>query len=351
MKRARLLLIPVSLLYWLIVAVRNWFFEKGILKITKVGVPVISIGNISTGGVGKTPIVEMLLERLKGKYTLSVVSRGYGRKTTGTIVANDGHGKIASAEEVGDEPSQIARKYPDVIVVVDEKRSRGAQRAVDLGAELILLDDGFQHRYLYRDVDIVITTTREILKSDWLLPAGNRRESIGSLKRSDAIFISRCSNLSEYDQVYAKSKNFNKPVVGVQTKLRSFKPAISNQQSTSMDITGKKAIVFSGIGDPKSFDDLLADADVNVVKSLKYPDHHWYSDYDIRTIVAMKKELNADCIITTEKDVSRLIDRQTEFLKNEQVIVAEICQKVIAGEEQLDEILNKCTKEKQHTDN
>lgn len=346
MKHARLVLIPLSFLYWLIVAVRNWFFEKGIFKITKVDVPVISVGNISTGGVGKTPIVEMLVERLKNKCQLSVVSRGYKRKTTGTMIAGDGHGKLVTAEEGGDEPVQIAQKYPGIVVIIDEQRARGAQRAIELGAEMVLLDDGFQHRYLHRDIDIVILTAREILNGDCLLPAGNRREPIGSLKRSDIIFISRCSDMSDYSKAFLKLKKFNKPAIGVQTELKSFKRAISDRPSMSIDIAGKKAIAFSGIGDPKSFGDLLEEAEVSVTKSFIFPDHHWYSDCDIKTIVYAKNKLNADCIVTTEKDVTRLRDRHPEFLKNEEVIVAEIFQKIFAGEEQLDKILNKHIKEK-----
>jgi tetraacyldisaccharide 4'-kinase len=328
-------------LYWLVVAVRNWFFDKGILRITKVDVPVISIGNISTGGVGKTPIVEMLIERLKNKYQLSVVSRGYKRKTKGTVVASDGRGKYVSAEEVGDEPSQIAWKFPELVVVVDEQRVSGAQKAIELGAKMILLDDGFQHRYLYRDINIVILTAEEILNGDWLLPAGNRREPVGSLHRSDAILVSHCSDISEFNEAFSKLNKFNKPVVGVQMKLKSFKRVVSNRPSIPINIAGKRAVAFSGIGDPKSFDDLLAEAEVNIAKRFIFSDHHWYSDYDILTIVNAQKELGADCIVTTEKDAARLKDRHTKFLKDEQVIIAEIYQKIFAGEEKLDEILNK----------
>ena len=138
--------------------------------------PVISVGNISAGGVGKTPFVEMLIEKLKISRQLAVVSRGYKRKTTGTIVVSDGSGKLSSVENSGDEPIQLACKYPELIVVVDEQRVRGARKAIELGAKIILLDDGFQHRYLHRDLNIVILTAEEILNGDLLLPAGNRRE-------------------------------------------------------------------------------------------------------------------------------------------------------------------------------
>jgi tetraacyldisaccharide 4'-kinase len=183
-KKMRKLLFPFSLLYWLVSAVRNWFFDIGFLKSEKVSVPVISVGNISAGGVGKTPFIELLIDNSTTLGRLSVVSRGYGRKSAGTVVVSDGRGKIASVENSGDEPIQLALKFPKVIVVVDEQRVRGARKAIELGAEVILLDDGFQHRYLHRDLDIVLLTSKEILKGDIMLPAGNRREPWKSDRKS-----------------------------------------------------------------------------------------------------------------------------------------------------------------------
>lgn len=201
---------PFSAFYWLGVAIRNLFFDKGILKATKVEVPVISVGNISAGGVGKTPVVEMLVERLKRKRHLAIVSRGYGRKSSGTIIVSDGKRQLVSVEKAGDEAYQIANKYRNLIVVVDEKRVRGAQKAIKLGAELIVLDDGFQHRYLARDLNVVVLTAAEILEGDLLLPAGNRREPIASLERADVVMISRCANKREYKMAAKKLWQYKK---------------------------------------------------------------------------------------------------------------------------------------------
>jgi tetraacyldisaccharide 4'-kinase len=346
MRRARLLLLPFSILYWLGVLVRNWFFEIGILKIENVGLPVISIGNISTGGVGKTPFVEMLVERLSVACQLSVVSRGYGRKSTGTVVVGDGHGNFASAEISGDEPFQLAQKYPELIVVADEKRVRGAFKAIKLGAKLILLDDGFQHRYLHRDLNIVLMTAEEILNGDFLLPAGNKRELVSSLDRADLIVISRCKDLREYDNVcsFGRKRKYIPDhilTVGLQIKFKSFKRAWSSETVEMKSFTGKKAIAFSGIGNPESFEDILKKTDVAVAKHIVFADHHWYSKNDIDTIIRAQNEFCADCIITTEKDAARLRKLFGKFLESEFIYVAEIQQEVIAGDNVLNAAIQK----------
>jgi len=346
MIRARLLLLPFSVWYWLGVVVRNLFFDIGILKIENVGVPVISIGNISTGGVGKTPFVEMLIGRLIANYRLSVVSRGYGRKSTGTVVVGDGHGSFASAESSGDEPIQLARKFPELIVVADEKRVSGAFKAIELGAKLILLDDGFQHRYLHRDLNIVLMTVEEILNGDFLLPAGNRREPISSLERADLIVISRCKDLIEYESVctLGRMKKYipaGMSTVGLQTKIKLFRQAWSSETVGIKKFAGKKVIAFSGIGNPKSFEDILTKADVAVAKHIVFADHHWYSEQDIDSVVQAEKEFGADFIVTTEKDAARLKEPYGKFLKSEFVYVAEIQQEVIAGDNVLNAAIQK----------
>jgi tetraacyldisaccharide 4'-kinase len=349
MKRARLFLLPCSLLYWLAVVLRNWFFDIGILKTTKVSVPVISVGNISTGGVGKTSIVEMLIEKLAISGQLSVVSRGYGRKSSGTIVVSDGHCKVASVEDAGDEPSQLARKFSNLIVVVDEKRVRGAQKAVELGAEMILLDDGFQHRYLHRDLNLVVMTAEEILNGDWLLPAGNRREPMSSLKRADDLIITRCTGIEQFGQVSGMMKMQLKAhrhlslkkegMIGLQTKFKSFKRTPTNEIVEAGQFIGKNIIAVSGIGNPKTFESLLADTGMIVVKHFAFSDHYWFSDEDIQTIVKARKALSVDFIVTTEKDFMRLRERFVEFLRTEPVIVAEIQQVVVAGKDKLDALI------------
>ena len=342
----RKLLLPFSLFYWLGVVVRNWFFDIGVLQSKKVCVPVISVGNISAGGVGKTPFVELLIERLKMNRRVAVISRGYKRKTTGTIVVSDGHGKFSSIENSGDEPVQVAYKYPELLVVVDENRVRGAQKAIELGAQVILLDDGFQHRYLSRDLSIVILTAEEILNGDLLLPSGNRREPFSSLKRADLIVVTRCADIKEYERACAAGREHNSlpaemPTVGLKTKLKAFKRVSSHEIINAEIFTHKNIIAFSGIGNPKSFEDLLMKSNIKVLKHIVFSDHHWYEESDIKRIIETRKQTNADFIITTEKDAVRFQGRFRGFLKAEPVIIAEIQQEIISGDQKLNEVLRK----------
>jgi tetraacyldisaccharide 4'-kinase len=342
----RILLLPFSLFYWLGVAVRNWFFDIGILSSKKVSVPVISIGNISAGGVGKTPFVEMLVERLKIDRHIAVVSRGYHRKSSGTVVVSDGQGTVSSAENSGDEPIQLAQKYPDLLVIVDEDRVRGAQKAIELGANIILLDDGFQHRYLYRDLNIVLLTAEEIMNGDLLLPSGNRREPLTSLKRADMIAITRCADSKEYEHVCTvgwKRTSLPKgtPTMGLKTKLKAFKRVSSDESVEIEKVAHSTCIAFSGIGNPKSFEELMANAKVHILKYFIFPDHYWYKDTDIKTIIDSRKQTHADYIITTEKDAARLRERFSGFLEMEPVIGAEIQQEILSGDQQLNELLQR----------
>ena len=309
------------MLYWIGVVVRNWFFDIGILKTEKLSVPVISIGNISAGGVGKTPLVELLVEKLKNGPQTAVVSRGYKRKTMGTVVVNDGQGKVSSVENSGDEAMQLALKYPELVVVVDEDRVRGARKAVELGAKMILLDDGFQHRYLYRDLDIVVLPAEEILNGDLLLPAGNRREPVSSLMRADVIAVTRCADVKEYERVCAVGRECNSlpaktPTIGLNSNLDTFKRVSSNKMMDAEIFTGLSVTAFSGIGNPKSFEDLLKKANLNVVNHFVFSDHHWYKDKDIKVMRDARKNNNTDFIITTEKDAARLSEKFCRFFGN-----------------------------------
>jgi tetraacyldisaccharide 4'-kinase len=347
-KKMRKLLLPFSFLYWIGITVRNWFFDIGLFRSKKVSVPVISVGNVSTGGVGKTPFVELLIEKLSHRGPLSVVSRGYGRKSHGTVVVSDGHGIISSVENSGDEPMQLAHRYRELIVVVDEQRVRGAQKAIELGARIIILDDGFQHRYLNRDLDIVVVSAGEILNGDVLLPAGNRREPFSSLKRADVIAVTRCADANEYEHVCAVGRErhifpAHSATVGLTTKLKGFTDTSNNESVNAELLRNKNLIAFSGIGNPKSFKDLLLTAKINVVTSIDFPDHHWYQESDVKKIVDEKKRAHADFILTTEKDATRLKGRFEGFLETESVLAVEIQQEIHSGEQRVEELIKRIT--------
>ncbi len=184
----------MSVLYWIIITVRNVFFDKGVIQQKKFPVVIISVGNITAGGAGKTPMVELLLKQFVSTKRCAVVSRGYKRKSEKTVVVSNGQQILTTVYHAGDEPMQLAQKFPQSVVVVDEIRVRGITTALDYGAELVVLDDAFQHRYVQRDIDIVVIPADDCFRASLVLPAGKWREPKAALQRCTAIFITRCEN-------------------------------------------------------------------------------------------------------------------------------------------------------------
>ena len=311
-----------------------------IFRTTFVGVPVVSVGNISAGGSGKTPLVEMLIRRFSESRKVAVVSRGYKRKSSGQVVVSDGTGIRAQTENAGDELSQIARKFPGIIVIADALRVRGAQKAIELGAEVILLDDGFQHRALGRRSNIAIVTAEELLKGDLLLPAGKRREPLSALQRADLIAISRCTGKEEFEQASAAVASFEKPVAALQVKVRNLRDAATGREIPLHSVAQKKAVLFSGIGNPESFVRTARELGVVILEHKVFKDHHWYSEHDMQVIMRYPAGQKAELILTTEKDFMRLRDRPGMFsMMNLPVLIVEIEQQVLYGGEFIDSLI------------
>lgn len=308
MSALRLFLLPLSLVYGAVVFVRNWFFDIGLLPVTKVAVPVISVGNILVGGTGKTPLVEYLARLLQqhGK-KVAIISRGYRRTTKGYVVVSNGAQRCAEASESGDEPAQMAEKLDGVVVVVDENRVRAAQRVVkDFRVNAIILDDGFQHRYLHRHLDLVVVTAGETTSFMPLLPAGNRREPLASLQRADAVVVSRWRHVEDLVQARRVLERWNKPVVGMSLRPTMLVHAASRRHEELSTIKGKNAVAFSGIGQPEAFEWTLQSLAVNVVQHHRFPDHYRYRPRDIEEVIESYKRSQAEYILTTEKDLVRL---------------------------------------------
>lgn len=343
----RPLLLPFVPLYGAGVAIRNWFFDFGLLGTQKVSVPVISVGNLSAGGSGKTPFVELLSKRLMlAGRKVAVVSRGYKRGSSGTLVVSSGVVQCAEASVAGDEPAQLAAKLTGVVVIVDERRARGAKYAIEkFGADVIILDDGFQHRYLKRDLDILVLPVAEVEKPDWMLPAGNRREPMTSIKRASLIALSRCETIERFQEARAVVQKWtNKPVIGVATKVSAFRRASSRFSVDLVGIKGKTAVAFSGIGNPESFGRTLNSLGLEVKQHVVFPDHHLYRESDLKNLENLSAESQADYCVTTEKDVARLSSPKNEyqsFLEKTPLFFVEIEQSVIAGEPELNEGIDK----------
>jgi tetraacyldisaccharide 4'-kinase len=185
----RPLLLPLSLLYGLVVLIRNLLFDFRIMRSTRFKLPVISVGNITVGGTGKTPHVEYLVQLLKNDFKLAVLSRGYKRKTKGFILAS----KKTGVADIGDEPLQIKLKFPDVNIAVEHNRVKGVRTLIERipKLNLVILDDAYQHRYIRPGLSILLVDYNRPIFHDMLLPAGNLRESWHNAKRADIIIITK----------------------------------------------------------------------------------------------------------------------------------------------------------------
>ena len=337
------LLLPFSWLYGAAVALRNLVFDIGLARVEKCQVPVISVGNISAGGTGKTPFVVELVSFLQklGRKP-AVLSRGYGRRSKGFQVVSNGIQRCAEAITAGDEPALFAEKLNGVPVVVDEKRVRGARKAVELfSPDVIVLDDGFQHRSLFRDCDIVLMTAEELTMPAALLPAGYRREPLRALKRAHLIVVSKCTDLEEFRKASADLQSrFHLPVIGLRTSMEKIREFGTRKEFDREALRGKKVVAFSGIADASSFDSTLDGLGANVLAHHRFRDHHWYTSDDLRKIGESFQAGGAEFLATTEKDMVRLGDG-VGSLERLPILGIEVRSEIIAGESELQAVLRK----------
>lgn len=306
MRRA---LAPISWLYGIGVATRNAAFDRGLLLRERVPVPVISVGNLTVGGTGKTPLVEYLVSRLLERaQQVAVVSRGYGRRSKGVVVVSDNGRVLADARAGGDEPVQIARKFPLASVVVGERRVEAARVALGrCGAGVILMDDGFQHRYLERDLDIVVIDARTPLAGEPMLPAGKRREQLSALGRADLLAFSHAERTCDPPWVLALEGFSHAESFAFRSMIRGY-AMVTDQSPIDRDsLTGRRFYVFSGIGDHRSFLDDLRHAGLGVVGERHFGDHHRFRTKDIDQILDASNSSGAEACMTTEKDMVRMI--------------------------------------------
>ncbi|NIA29330.1 MAG: tetraacyldisaccharide 4'-kinase [Actinobacteria bacterium] len=300
-----LLLWPLSLLYGIIVIIRNSLYDWGVLSSFKVSKPIISIGNITAGGTGKTPLVIFLAKWLKKKgERVCILSRGFKRNSRGTLIVSDGDKILATIDDAGDEPFQMAKELSDVPVIVDEDRVRGARIAIKKFLfDIILLDDGFQHRRLQRDIDIVTFKSTHPLGNGFLLPAGPLREPMSGLKRANLIWVNGNGNKSfrrEWKDI---------PLVRAEFKATSLSG--SNWQRNPQELDGKRVIGFCGIGSPEGFKHSLEKLGAEIIQFIVFRDHHKYALNDIRRLENIFKEAHADLLVTTEKDWIKILPDKT----------------------------------------
>ena len=304
-------LIPLSWFYGMGVGLRNKLFELGVLKTRSFDIPVISVGNITVGGSGKTPHVEYLVRLLKDKAKVAVLSRGYKRQTKGFVLAND----QSTVEEIGDEPLQMKQKFGDIYVAVDEDRCHGIDTLTSdndtKDVDVILLDDAFQHRYVKPGINILLVDYHRMIFQDKLLPAGRLREPVEGKKRADIVIITKCPKdlrpmdyrvltnemgLLAYQSLYFTTLSYE-----------NLKPLFGGDERTLDSISqDEHVLLLTGIATPKQ---IITDLQpyCNHIQPLTFGDHHQFTEKDIANINETFSSMpSPKMIITTEKDACRL---------------------------------------------
>ena len=297
----RKILFPFSILYGFITSIRNFLFDKGILKSYSFDIPVIAVGNLSMGGTGKTPQIEYLIRLLSPKYKIATLSRGYKRQSEDFVLADAN----ANAVILGDEPFQFYQKFPNIQVAVDANRKNGIEQLLSQSEkpEVILLDDAFQHRKVKAGFYILLTAYGDIYAQDFMLPSGNLRESRSGAKRADVVVVTKCPpNLSEAEQISIKNKLKLSKNQELYFSFIAYDNCIYSENSKIeiSEIKEEKKLLLAGIAKPEPFFSYLKNPDD---VCLTYPDHHHFSENDIREIIIKAQD---SIIITTEKDYVRL---------------------------------------------
>ena len=346
----RVALLPASLLMSMVVRLRNGLYDNKLLTSDRLPVPVISVGALTAGGAGKTPVVRYLARRLRDAgYRPAVLSRGYGRNSRATQTVRPG----APWQEAGDEPAFLASILPDVPVVVGPSRTAAGRLAIDRhGADVLLLDDGFQHRSTARAVDIVVHDATSRLgpehNPERLLPAGPYREPVSSLRRARALVLTRTDQTrsTAVDTERIKEAFPHLAIIEAVYELAGLRRLANNLDDdldNALDVNtqlppvwlaGREVLVLCGIANPASFVQTVTDAGGRVTHILAYRDHHPFTPSDLDRAWSLFEESGAECIVTTEKDAVRIPDHAVR----KHLVALDIALRLTSGEPALEEI-------------
>jgi tetraacyldisaccharide 4'-kinase len=308
-RKKNILLYPVSLLYGLITDIRNFLYDRGIFQTEEFALPLISVGNITVGGTGKTPHCEYLIDLLKKDFKVATLSRGYKRKSKGFMVASNS----STVNDIGDEPLQISRKFKDIVVAVDRDRVGGVLTILEQypGTNVIILDDAYQHRSLTPGFSILLTDYNNLITQDYMLPFGDLREKKENIRRADLILITKCPekltpierrlivkeiNKSSYQNLYFTSLVYKPPI-----------PVFPEINSPEPEESGCGIVLVTGIANALPLKDFLQKKYKEIIH-LSYADHHNFSDKDLTDISDTFNSLKSEnrYLFTTEKDAVRL---------------------------------------------
>lgn len=303
----RWLLLPFSILYSLAVRLRNFMYDRGFCHSYKIDIPSIVVGNLSAGGTGKTPHTEMLVKMLRQEYFTAILSRGYGRRTKGFVMADEG----MNARDLGDEPFQFHEKFDDVMIAVDGNRERGIKMLLQQipQPDVILLDDAFQHRKVTGGLNILLTDYNCPFYRDLPLPTGSLRDNKDQKKRANIIIVTKCPPFISASEKTAMIKHIDpgdkQKVVFSSIHYNDPVPLFESAGEASFE----NAVLVTGIANPKP---LLRQLDGKYKKIIhkKFPDHHQFSTGDLRSVLKSYRKIDSKskCILTTEKDAMRLKD-------------------------------------------
>jgi len=304
----RYLLLPLAPFYRGAVAVRRAAYRRGLLQRTKLPVPVISVGNLTFGGTGKTPtVIALARDLVRMGRRPAILTRGYKRLDDGQVVVV-GPEPRQTAAEIGDEPLEMARRLPGVPVVVDADRARGGAEAQRLGADVVLLDDGFQHLRLERDLDLVLIDAGDPWGGGRLPPLGRLREPVAALERANAVLITKAP--AEWRPLVAEIERvIDRIAPRLQVFISRVRPSRVHVPGEgwlgSEVLIGRRVMAFAALGRPDGFADTLADAGAEIVASRWFPDHHAYNEQELSEVVDQAAKASA-IPVTTAKDAVKL---------------------------------------------
>jgi tetraacyldisaccharide 4'-kinase len=310
----RLLLFPIAIIYGCVIKFRNWMYDSKFFKSVSFNLPIINIGNLSVGGTGKTPMVEYLISKLHIHNRVAILSRGYGRKTKGYILAN----KHSTAAKIGDEPYMYYDQFPLIKVAVGEKRILAVPKLLQDAPKInvIILDDAFQHRAIKPSINLLLTDYNNLYSDDYFLPTGNLRDEKSSAIRAAIIIVSKCPyDLSIEKRNIIKQKlqlNSNQQLFFTCIQYKDLRGIEYNSTISLSNIAN--ALLVTGIANPKPIEKLLKEKNVPY-KKLSFADHHNFNIFDIQKIKSSFSSIDSEnkIIITTHKDAVRLLKYKNEI--------------------------------------
>lgn len=304
------LLTPLSWLYRGLVQLRNLSYDKGILAATQLPAFVISIGNLSVGGTGKTPMTIFLAQALRrAGWRVVIVARGYRREGRGACLVSDGEKILADLREAGDEPLLLAQACPGVPVIVDRNKTHAAAIAVEqFNPQIILVDDGFQHRRLQRDLDLVLVPAAFFLQTPRLLPAGPLREPFINLWRAQFLLLTGLTDLtpSQQNHVWERCRHFEARAFALHFQAQALISLGEREILPLKQLRSAKVVLVSGIAQPDRFHRMMQALGVQVVHTMRFSDHYNYRATDADHIAKTFAKTRGDLLITTTKDAVKL---------------------------------------------